>query len=184
MLGCRHRVNGKCVECREGFYQAAPNSNDDCEMDPLYFCDSFLNAEKTQCICRPDALSVYPENNFCSPVVKNKTAVSHLNDIVPDVRKRNYDNCQRMNALDLLFCESGIPNTPADDGVSTNGLLDITHAFVSVFDSQYEANEQWVNYKKVVDNLTKQSETWKQLGIDKEKFCTIQDQNDQWNPVP
>lgn len=179
LFGCRRRVNGKCVECKDGYYQANPEHNDDCAADPMFNCHTML--DDSTCSCRADSMTRYKTNKFCDPLVKDDVGDQNYNLLVNAHDEEVYDQCARVNALYMLFCNKFSPLDGNGDVTSGTTLalkeslekyMDNVDAFLSSGTNPSGYHEQtWTNFKLQTGDIMKQEETWRQLGIVKDQFC-------------
>jgi len=171
--GCRHETrNAECQSCRLGFYQNYLNSNRrGCQPDPMYFCDEFLNADKSQCKCREGALQMSYENDHCKLMARNDSdkfwkQMAHKNRLIYN------DTCYKKKSLELFMC-SYVKMAPAVGGtvIEYEGL----HAAIKHYLSEPTYQEQLelvtskrrkTQAKKMLTDMVKHMRGYKDIGID------------------
>lgn len=180
-FGCRYLrdSDGRCGECKTGYWQANPQSNDECVPDNMFNCHKFANANNDQCVCRMDSLARYTNNNNCQAMAVDPIGELKYNELVPAKQDENYDQCNRVNALRLFFCVSYYPldgSGAANQADATQGVFTTVTQYKKAMNEgpnkdQLAGINAWVSYDKNTSELEKQANTWKQMGIRPDDFC-------------
>jgi len=97
----------------------------------------------------------------------------HLN------KHADYDECERGRALYLFMCvEHEYDNnlkTGFNDSGKLKGLPQIGDYYLKKFaelNPNYKENSPWTDWKNMTQNLQRQLETWKYLGVNAASYCS------------
>lgn len=183
LVGCRvENANNKCIECKEGYYQADIQRNDFCIVDDMFHCHKFIGnvANRDSCACNYDSLQHdRVNNNHCvntsyDSIVENRVWKHQ-------VAANNFlhtDRCHRLQALRIFFCEEGDVN--ADTNTPLTGLKVISESYVETqaSNTNVAGTTDWKTYQSLVeDQMPKIIAAWLALGIDNSEaasgFCAM-----------
>merc|ERR1712232_1259130 len=111
------------------------------------------------------------------PGAGDESPEDHYNKLVKGRLTEMYDQCARVNALKMLFCNKVKPLT--SDGTTPSNESDFLHKVVPQYVKNIEEGTlvdgdnqiHWDGFKQIAADLVKQVETWKQAGIYPEDFC-------------
>jgi len=183
LLGCRvEGADSKCIECKEGYYQADIARNDHCIADDMFHCHKFIGnvANRDSCACNYDSLQHdRVNNNHCintayDSIIENRVWKHQVatNNFL------NTDRCHRLQALRIFFCEEGDVN--ADANTPLTGLKVVSEAYVETqaSNTNVAGTTDWKTYQSLVeDQMPKIIAAWIALGIDDSQaasgFCAM-----------
>jgi hypothetical protein len=169
--GCRQRNRKNCTECRTTYYQHNLDSNDHCVADPMLYCGTFLNVDKTACECRYNALQQGgSDNNRCIPLADNTWSSKQENLMSQDNARDEYNDSTMKNAIATMVCASHTFPNPPTGNTTVVGLHNIMQNHIDRTSNSGEDVDAFVQLQK---SMTKEHAAWLTEGVTEDEWCDI-----------